>query len=550
MAQKICVICGDVFETKSSRRSYCYKPHYHPCPICGKDVLTKDTYHLNECCCEDHSRQLAIKSTHEKYEIWPANSAQAKEKRKQTCLDRFGVENPSFDPEIKEKIRKNVIQANKEHPEYIQKRMDTYFSRTGFRTPAANPEWQAKRKQELLEKYGTTNPFAIPEAKAKADKTNLERYGTTIPMQNSQVWTKHRLHKSSYRTADDTPVDSTYEVDVYNYCLRNNIPIKRSVPIPYEYEGKQHKTFIDFEIDGMLVECKGPHILDGYYDNQPDSVPIAAKLEVYRKHHVILITSNEAISHFRQSNGLKYLNKCPEPLIGVDIELFRNPQFPYREDRPPCFYDVRVGGNRSSAEAFQDEQLRWDMIKNRINYVGGFISSKDILTALNVTRKCKQPSWFSVSFAEKLLHKYATSDVIVDPFAGWGTRHDACVRLHKDYIGCDLNNELVEWHKSQCRNISLGDAFEFKYTGDCNVFICPPYKDTEVYFDNQNVVLSQCEWLEVVRKNVPNASRYIMVCKVVDSGYEKYIVETKVNKSHFGTNREFVIVIDNNRTAE
>lgn len=42
-------------------------------------------------------------------------------------------------------------------------------------------------------------------------------------------------------------------------------------------------------------------------------------------------------------------------------------------------------------------------------------------------------------------------------------------------------------------------------------------------------------------KNIPNAREYVMVCKVVDEGWEKYIVGTKTNKSHFGANNEYIL---------
>lgn len=48
-----------------------------------------------------------------------------------------------------------------------------------------------------------------------------------------------------------------------------------------------------------------------------------------------------------------------------------------------------------------------------------------------------------------------------------------------------------------------------------------------------------------IMSNVPNASRYIMVCKSVDPEFEKYVVESKENKSHFGSNSEYVVVVDN-----
>ena len=44
-------------------------------------------------------------------------------------------------------------------------------------------------------------------------------------------------------------------------------------------------------------------------------------------------------------------------------------------------------------------------------------------------------------------------------------------------------------------------------------------------------------------QNVPNASEYLMVCKTVDGGWDQYIVEEKINKSHFGINKEYVLKI-------
>ena len=45
--------------------------------------------------------------------------------------------------------------------------------------------------------------------------------------------------------------------------------------------------------------------------------------------------------------------------------------------------------------------------------------------------------------------------------------------------------------------------------------------------------------------NVPNAKEYVLVCKIVDSGWDKYIVDTKKNKSHFGENDEYILLIKN-----
>lgn len=320
---------------------------------------------------------------------------------------------------------------------------------------------------------------------------------------------------------------------IYNFCTRNDIVINNC-----------DDNLVDFVIDNLkfavLSNCELKIIVQD-----------TEQLNLYKKNHIVIITEKSSSMLFGkpnsyQSNGFKYEKKCPNPLIGVDISLFDNPQFPYRDDRPKCFYDVKVSGQLSSYQAFMNEKIRWKMIVNRILYSGGFIDNVQVLSALNISRTCKQPSWFSVSFAEHIIATYVTSNTIVDPFAGWGARCDAACKLHKNYIGVDANADLVDWHHSKNRNnISLGDAKTFKYDGECSVFICPPYRDVEVYFDSQDNDLSQCDWLKIVMQNVPNAKEYIMVCKVIDEGWEKYIVETKTNKSHFGTNNEYVICVKN-----
>ena len=405
-----------------------------------------------------------------------------------------------------------------------------------------------KIKQSNLKKYGYENPFQDTERLQEYWRAN---YGVDNPSQLPEIARKKVLTAKSATASDGIVFDSQYEVDVYEFCKRNNIPIKTQIPIPFIQDDKPKLTYIDFEIDGILVECKGGHLLNGIFDYAQE-VKIETKLQIYRDNHVVVVTDDVGKNVIPQgngthggSNGLKYPDKCRDPLIGIDINLFRQPAFPFASDKPECFYKVRVDNKPSALDAWEDELLRWNMIKNRINYVGGFIDAKSILTAMNVTRTCKQPSWFSKTYAKELINKYITSDTVVDPFAGWGARADACTELGKTYIGCDLNEELVMWHKSLGRNITYNDANLFKYDGDCSVFICPPYMNFETYFEGQDLTTTQCQWLDKVMHNVPNAKEYLMVCKIVDSGWEKYVVEEKINKSHLGTNKEYVILIRN-----
>lgn len=70
LMKKKCLCCGLEFETYKSQKMYCDRPHYLPCPICGKPVLKKDkdftrqpTCCSKECTVEKNRRNLPIKQS-------------------------------------------------------------------------------------------------------------------------------------------------------------------------------------------------------------------------------------------------------------------------------------------------------------------------------------------------------------------------------------------------------------------------------------------------------------------------------------------------------
>ena len=509
LRKKVCQYCGKEYYHWNGKSKYCEGPHYATCVVCGKKFefdISKGK--IPNCCSKECTKAL----------------------RRCTSVEKYGVDVPSKSSRVKSKLSDSCKKAQ----EGVRKRnLETY----GVENTSQLPEVRKK----------ISNTLKSDEYQSRFRSTMQERYGVDYAMQSEELFKRHSKASKSAVADDGTRFDSIEEKDVYEFLVRNNVDFQTQVPITYKAsDGTNHVTYVDFCIEGILFEVKGGHLLEGVFDYS--GVPIADKLEVYKKHHVVVVTDESHRSLFgkpnsKESNGLKYLNKCPYPLIGVDVSLFTNPVFPYKEDRPKEFYDVEVSGQKSSYEAFFDEQIRLRMILNRVQYSGGFIDGNQILVALNVTRTCKQPSWFSKAFAKRIIENFVTSDVVVDPFAGWGTRYDACVELGKLYIGSDLNKGLVDWHKSRGRDIKYCDAKEFLYDKPCSVFICPPYQNTEYYGSFQDSSLTQCQWLQVVMNNVTNAREYVMVCKVVDPGWEKYIVDEKVNKSHFGVNKEYVLVV-------
>lgn len=55
---KKCVICGAEFEPRPYNRSVCYADHHHPCPVCGKDVMTNDPKRQNCACSRKCGQQM------------------------------------------------------------------------------------------------------------------------------------------------------------------------------------------------------------------------------------------------------------------------------------------------------------------------------------------------------------------------------------------------------------------------------------------------------------------------------------------------------------
>lgn len=606
---KICDACGKSFLPSGRnawRMRYCPRKHYIKCKICGSTAdITPNKVIPNTCGkkCSGIFKVRQMQTTMvERYGVSnPSQVVEFKEKAKasnalhkdetmqkirNTMIERYGAAIPRQVPKLREKIDKTMVErygvVNPSHNKDICNKISqrnksaevqdkykaTSFAHYGTEYPAQNPSspnsWENikdKFEHTMQVRYGTTTPFTSPKCRERAKQTCLDRYGYEYSSQSPEIHKKQWNARKDLRGCDDTPLDSTYEVLVYNFWKSLGLEVERNIPIEFECEGKKHTTFIDFRVNGLLFEVKGLPYLQGIYDYK-QSVSISDKLDVYRKHHVVVITdkSDNVDTLFGRanssvSNGLKYLDKCPNPLIGVDITLFTDtPEFPYAPDKPKCFYDVRVDGKRSASDAFQDPAIRWKMIMNRIQYAGGFIDNKQILTAMNVTRTCKQPSWFSKSLANRLISTYCSQDVIYDLAAGWGARCDACAELDKTYVACDFNKELVDWHHTQGRyNIQWNDGRTFTCDLPCSIFICPPYSDPktgrcfEDYnfdgFDESAKTITQCQWLLYAMKNAPNFVDATMVCKIIDPGWEKYLVETISNQMPFGSNQEYVIHI-------
>lgn len=102
----------------------------------------------------------------------PAGNVEVREKQKKTLMEHYGVENPSLSKEIREK------------------RKQTFIENYGVENPLLNLEIKEKIKYTNLERYGVENVFYNKEIKDKKDATLMEKYGTPYPLQNKECLEK------------------------------------------------------------------------------------------------------------------------------------------------------------------------------------------------------------------------------------------------------------------------------------------------------------------------------------------------------------------------
>jgi len=134
--------------------------------------------------CED-VKKLKKQTCLEKYGVDnPSKSTFIKEKVKKTNLEKFGVEYPLQSEEVRNRTRE-VFRQNygvdnpSRMPEIRRKAEETTLSRLGVRHAMHNEDVKNRLLEYFRKKFGVDNPSMIPQIRAKAINTMLEKYGET-----------------------------------------------------------------------------------------------------------------------------------------------------------------------------------------------------------------------------------------------------------------------------------------------------------------------------------------------------------------------------------
>lgn len=165
-----------------------------------------------------------------------------REKAEKTNLEKYGTVAPLQNEKVKEKQK------------------ETNNKRYGYNSPSQNKAIKQKQIETTIKNWGYKSSAQSPLIKEKAKQTCLKRYGVPSGFLTRKCFDSHSRYKYFF---EGETFDSSWELAVWIYCKENNISIKREpIKLLYEFNGKVHAYFPDFEIDGKLVEIKGDQFFD------------------------------------------------------------------------------------------------------------------------------------------------------------------------------------------------------------------------------------------------------------------------------------------------
>lgn len=213
-----------------------------------------------------------------------------KEKSRQTCLERYGVEKPLQNENIFAKAI-STLQSNygvdspQRSAEIRQKTENTCLEVYGAKTPALNPKVQEKARNTCLTNWGVEYSLQNQEVREKGRQTMLDIYGVENAGQSPELQAKMRrtLFKHG-KTRTSKQQKKIYDIlSKYYDCCKLNLPFK------------QYNLDCAVVVKGVKIDVE----YDGWYwhnlNNQPEKDEIRDKEVLNSKYKILRIKAGREI---------------------------------------------------------------------------------------------------------------------------------------------------------------------------------------------------------------------------------------------------------------
>lgn len=193
-----------------------------------------------------------------------------KEKSKQTWIEKYNTNNPAKNDIIKEKSKQTCLERY--NTEYSfqsrnnkEKSKQTCLKKYGCEYPTQSKEIQNKIKQTCLEKYGVENYLLTDSCIEKQVNGSFKKYGTRYPAQSKLFWDNYNLaeanqkrnetHKKNNSFKKSNPEDICFSLlkEKYNDVIR-------------QYRSDIYPFNCDFYIPSIdtYIEYQGSHFHMGH----------------------------------------------------------------------------------------------------------------------------------------------------------------------------------------------------------------------------------------------------------------------------------------------
>lgn len=214
-----------------------------------------------------------------------------------TCLNKFGYKNAAQSPEIKKKFQEtnikkygNVCSLN--GPEQVEKKIATWKNNFGKINPFQKDDAREAARQTCLKHYGVEYALSSDEIQKRIYQTRLKN-GTLL-----------RACKRHY-IKDGITFDSSWELAFYIFCTDLGLKVERNKTIIKftTKDGKDHVTFIDFLIEGIVnVEIKAKYLLKM---ESPEKIAARAENKVFT---ISDLEIKPYLKYVKDKYGINYLN--------------------------------------------------------------------------------------------------------------------------------------------------------------------------------------------------------------------------------------------------
>lgn len=294
--------------------NYFYNCPTHICPVCGKETPFRTiVYGYSEFC----STECSYKSKDRIKKI------------EQTCLERYGVTNPSYIDDVKKK-REETCLKNHGVKHWMQDRNrfeSIMVQKYGVTNPSYINDVKKKREETCLKNHGVKCVFSLPENKLKAIQATEQKYGVKCSLANKDVFKKSiNTRRKKFLGTHELHIDYTENGDWIckcphpecNKCQEKQFIIKQ---IMFHDRQKNHSELCtkllpiqQTHSSGTTLELFIRDILDKYnieYQTNIRSIISPKELDIYIPSKQIAIECNGIYWHSKNNSSF-HQNKYKE----------------------------------------------------------------------------------------------------------------------------------------------------------------------------------------------------------------------------------------------